>query len=361
MSQEATVEAPAHGKGRKWVRTFLFSMPLDSPLARLHAIAKSFMVLAVSFVVLRMMSTSRPDPLGCILLLGVAVVLLWLSGVIKWLFRSFLVMIFPMLLSLFLVWIAFNPDPGNRILFSRQMYSGVMNVGISAAMIAFVGIVVGYYLHTRQLLWGMVGAVVAAFVISRTPLNLSRTLFSFPLHQPLTLVISDRTVYVAGTKVIGYAAMVLLTFLLILTTRDIEMIGALRKVPRMPYTICLFSSLGVRSLNIAVMDFSTIRQAQVARGINVRKKNFLAKVKDVAYLSVPLIANMMRRSTEISDALSARGYDMSSKPAIYREVRPLRAVDWILILATLALVVAVLVAGVNFTEAVLNLVSGFGS
>ncbi len=358
MSQATVLEAPAHGEGRKWVRTFLLSMPVDSPLAGLHAITKFVMVLGVSFALLRMFSASRPDPVSCTILLAVAVALLWLSGVFKWLFRSFLVMMFPMLLSLFLVWIVFNPAPGNYILFSRQMYSGVVNVGVSLALAAFVGIVVGYYLYTKQLLWGIMGGLAAAVLISRTGLNLTWTLASIPFGEPLTLVVSDRTVYVAATKVLGYSAMVLLTFLLILTTRDTDMIGALRKVPRMPYAICLFSSLALRSLSIAVIDFLTIRQAQVARGVNVQKKNFLARVKDVAYLSVPLIANMMRRSTEISDALSARGYEMGASPSVYREVRPLRAVDWILIMGTLALAVAVLVMGVNLTEIVGSLIAG---
>ena len=361
MSQDNILDAPAHGKGRKWVRTFLLSMPRDSPLARLHAITKFVMVLGVSFALLRMFSASRPDPVGCIILLGMAVVLLWLSGVIRWLFRSFLVMMYPMLLSLFLVWIVFNPAPGNRVLFSRQMYSGVINVGISIALIALVGAILGYYLYTKQLLWGIVGGLAAAFVISQSGLNFTWTLASVPFGEPLTLVVSDWTVYVAATKVLGYSAMVLLTFLLILTTRDIEMIGALRKVPRMPYAICLFSSLGLRSLNIAVIDFSTIRQAQVARGVNVQKKNFLAKVRDVAYLSVPLIANMMRRSTEISDALSARGYEMGANPTIYREVKPFHLVDWLLILGTTVLVVGVLAGGLNITEVVLGLVSRLGA
>jgi len=118
----------------------------------------------------------------------------------------------------------------------------------------------------------------------------------------------------------------------------------------MRYEICVFYSPMLRSLNIALIDFSTIRQAQAARGMNVRKKNIFAKLVDYAYLTVPLIANMMRRSTEISDALSARAYQMGSKPTIYREVKPLRVLDWLLILGTLVLVTAVLWGGINITE-----------
>ena len=359
MSEATMVDTRAPGRGQKWVRTFLFSMRIDSPLAGLHAITKFVLVLGVSLVLMGMISTARPDPVGCILLVGLAFLLLWLSGVIRWLFRSYLVVIFPMLLSLFLSWIAFNPNPGNRILFSRQTYSGVMNLGVSVAMIVFVGIIVGYYVFTKQLYWGILGAVVAALVISQTPLNLSWTFASFPFYQPLTLIISDATVYVAATKVLGYGAMVLMTFLLVLTTRDVEVVGALRKIPRMPYVICQFSSLMLRSLNIAMIDFSTVRQAQVARGVNVQKKNIVAKIRDMAYLTVPLIANMMRRSTEIADALTARGYEMDSKPTIYREVKPFHAVDYVLIIGTTVLVVGVLAAGLNITEVVLGLISRF--
>jgi energy-coupling factor transporter transmembrane protein EcfT len=359
MSEASVVESPAPGRGQKWVRTFLFSMRIDSPLAGLHAVTKFMLVLGVSLVLMGMISTARPDPLGCIILVALAFILLWLSGVIRWLFRSYLVVIFPMLLSLFLSWIIFNPNPGSRILFSRETYSGQINIGASVAMVVFVGIIVGYYLYTKQLYWGILAGVLAALVISQTPLNLSWTLASFPFYKPLTLIISDQTVYVAATKVLGYGAMVLMTFLLVLTTRDIEVVGALRKIPGMPYVICLFSSLMLRSLNIAMIDFSTVRQAQVARGVNVQKKNIVSKIKDMAYLTVPLIANMMRRSTEISDALSARGYEMGSKPTIYREVKSFHVVDYVLIIGSVLLVVAVLAGRFNLTEAAMGLASGF--
>jgi energy-coupling factor transporter transmembrane protein EcfT len=336
-------------------------MRLDSPLAGLHAISKFMLVLGVSLVLMGMISTARPDFLGCVLLVVVALILLWLSGVIRWLFRSYLVVIFPMLFSLFLSWIVFNPNPGSRILFSRQTYSGQVNIGVSVAMIVFVGIIVGYYVFTRQLYWGILAGLLAAIAVSQTPFNLSWTFASFPFHQPLILTISDRTVYVAATKSIGYCAMILMTFLLVLTTRDMEVVGALRKMPRMPYVICQFASLMLRSLNIAMIDFSTVRQAQVARGMNVQKKHIVAKIRDMAYLTVPLIANMMRRSTEISDALLARGYEMGSQPTVYREVKPFHAVDYVLIIGSIVLVIAVLGGGFNLTEFVMGLVSQLGA
>src|SRR4030042_969288 len=167
MSEGSVVDSRSPGRGQKWVRTFLFSMRLDSPLAGLHAVSKFTLVLGVSLVLMGMISTARPDLLGCVLLVAVALVLLWLSGVIRWLFRSYLVVIFPMLFSLFLSWIVFNPNPGTRILFSRQTYSGEINIGVSVAMIVFVGIIVGYYLFTKQLYWGILAGGLAGFVGTR--------------------------------------------------------------------------------------------------------------------------------------------------------------------------------------------------
>jgi energy-coupling factor transporter transmembrane protein EcfT len=79
----------------------------------------------------------------------------------------------------------------------------------------------------------------------------------------------------------------------------------------------------------------------------------------MAYLTVPLIANMMRRSTEISDALSARGYEMSSTPTVYREVKPFHAIDYVLIIGTTVLVVGVMAVGLNITDVLLALIAGF--
>jgi hypothetical protein len=85
MSEATVLDTTSPGRGQKWVRTFLFSMRIDSPLAGLHAITKFVLVLGVSLVLMGMISTARPDPLGCILLVILAFLLLWLSGVIRWL------------------------------------------------------------------------------------------------------------------------------------------------------------------------------------------------------------------------------------------------------------------------------------
>ena len=78
MAEPTLVEAIVPVSERKWIRTFLFSMRIDSPLAGLHAITKFVLVMGVSVALIAMISTADPDPVGCVLLVMLGFVLLWL-------------------------------------------------------------------------------------------------------------------------------------------------------------------------------------------------------------------------------------------------------------------------------------------
>ncbi len=276
--------------GKRYVRTFLFSMRINSPLARLHVITKIVIILVTSTLIVRLMDARDPDPLGIGVLLIVILALLLASGAGQWLFRSYLVAIFPMLSGLFITWVIFNPTPGSHI-----------------------------YL-------------------------------SLPIYQKLSLVISDAGLLTALTKVMGYATMIFASLSLVMTTRDIEFIGAMQQL-RMPYVATFFLTLVLRTLSSAVMDYETIRQAQAARGITLRSRSLPGKIRDMAHMSVPLVATMIRRSTEVSDAVIARGFRLGgAAPVEYKEAHPLRASDWVLLALQGLLLVAVFCPSVNLTH-----------
>ncbi len=276
--------------GKQYVRTFLFSMQINSPLARLHVITKVVIILVTSTLIVRLMDARHPDPLGVGLLMAAALALLLLSGAGRWLFRSYLVVIFPMLSVLFITWIIFNRDPGTHV-----------------------------YL-------------------------------SLPITQQITLVASDANLLTALTKVLGYAAMVFVSLMLVMTTRDIEFVGAMQQL-RVPYVVAFFFSLVLRTLSNAVMDYETIRQAQLARGVALRPRSLPGKIRDMAHMSVPLVATMIRRSTEVSDAVIARGFRLGgTAPTEYHEAQPLRAVDWLILALQVLLLVAVFHPDANLTH-----------
>ena len=82
-----------------------------------------------------------------------------------------------------------------------------------------------------------------------------------------------------------------------------------------------------RNLNTILIDYQDIRMAQTARASGVNRKSIFTKVMDLATLSIPLVANMIRRSTEMGVALYARGFEASSKMTDYKETKRLSYVD----------------------------------
>jgi energy-coupling factor transporter transmembrane protein EcfT len=134
------------------------------------------------------------------------------------------------------------------------------------------------------------------------------------------------------------------TIALVTTARDIELIGALRQL-HCPQAAIFFLSTVFRSLDLALSDYETIRQALFARAITARPRSFIRRLRDVASLAVPLVAIMIRRSSEIGDALLARGYTLGSPKgqpagrymADFYESSPWRLVDWAVLVVSLLL------------------------
>jgi energy-coupling factor transporter transmembrane protein EcfT len=251
-----------------------------------------------------------------------------------------------MLSTLFITWLVFNPDRGTHVYLDLPLYDGTAALALSLSLAVVILVPVITYRLTRTVFWGLVGGIVLAVVLNRLELNPRLVLAEFPFFHPLSLVVSDKNLVVATTKVFGYATMVFLSLTLVMTTRDAETLGAMQQAG-LPYSVSFFTSIMLRSLSMAVLDYGTIRQAQVARGVDVKRKSILGKILDLARISVPLIVTMIRRSTEVGDAVMARGMTrLSAKPAVFRETRPIRAVD--LVLMTLFILLAVAVLGFQF-------------
>ncbi|HEX4205521.1 MAG TPA: energy-coupling factor transporter transmembrane component T, partial [Ktedonobacteraceae bacterium] len=218
----------------------------------------------------------------------------------------------------------------------QQVYSGFLIVGIASWEIAWLAIVGGYFVWTRKVLVGMIIATLATFVLARFVVLPAWTITQVAFFHPLTLLVSDQTLLVAVTKVIGYDGMILCTVALVVISRDAELIGTLRQL-HIPQPVIFFLSTVFRALNLALSDYEIIYQAQVARAINARPRSFIRLLRDLASIAVPMVAMMIRRSSEIGDALHARGYQLTQKSADFYEQSPWRAIDWLMLLVSLGL------------------------
>jgi energy-coupling factor transporter transmembrane protein EcfT len=350
MTQSEVVVPEAQVRGREWVRSFLFAVKIDSPLAQLHVVTKLLVILVLSLIIVRFISTDFPDPVGAILMIALAMTGLYLSGVLRWVFRSYLLVMFPALFGMAFTWVLFNPDPGTGALMTIPLYSGHITIGISLGLAIFVVFAVGWYVVRKGFFWGIVGGLVLAAAVTALVGNPSLTFARFSLGSPWEVLISQKNLIVAVTKALGYGAMIFVSLMLVMTTRDVELTGTMIQM-HVNYVASFFVSTMLRSLSLALSDYSTIRQAQIARGISLKKKNIFRIIADLAYMAVPLTATMLRRSSEVGDAVLIRGFTMKTRsPTEFHEVRRFTMVDFAVLAVCALFVVLVLVFDVNFTQ-----------
>ncbi|GCE16062.1 energy-coupling factor transporter transmembrane component T [Tengunoibacter tsumagoiensis] len=322
--------------GRRFVRSFLFSRRVNAPLAQVHLLARLIFVLCLSAAQLRTINTAHPDLSGALLLWIVSIGFFTLSGMHEKVARWYLLLTLPTMVSLFLTWALFNPVPGHVILVEKPIYSGNVAFGFSFWQVLWLAVVVIYYLWRRALFTGILLASCLTLLLTSFLVLPSWPIAQIHLFHPLTLQISDRGLMLALTKMVGYSGMMLSTVAIVVTSRDTELIGLLMQL-RLPQPVTFFLSTVFRALNLAVADYETIYQAQIARAINARPRSFIRRLRDFSSIAVPMVAMMIRRSSEIGDALLARGYTLQQKSTDYYETSPWRLIDWFVLVLSLVL------------------------
>jgi len=116
---------------------------------------------------------------------------------------------------------------------------------------------------------------------------------------------------------VSYCRLVAMLFGAVLyfsTNRERDTFVALRSVG-LPFAASYAGALSIRSAGMFMEDFATIREAEQARGLDLDALAFREKVRLYTMYTVPLFAVALRRADEISNALFARGYTLSGRPA----------------------------------------------
>ena len=106
--------------------------------------------------------------------------------------------------------------------------------------------------------------------------------------------------------------MILTMVLFLSTTREREIIAALRAV-RFPYVATYVLAMSMRAAGMVLEDFRIVRQAEQARGFDTTGKSIPYKLRKYVMYMIPLFALSLRRAEEFTNALVARGYSFRSK------------------------------------------------
>ncbi|MDR1900393.1 MAG: energy-coupling factor transporter transmembrane protein EcfT [Treponema sp.] len=141
------------------------------------------------------------------------------------------------------------------------------------------------------------------------------------------------------------------------TNRERDFLVALR-VWKLPFAISYFCGLSMRSAGIFMEDYTIIREAEKARGLDTRNLTLTGKIKHFCMYLVPLFTLSIRRSEEISMALYAKGLEYTGR------IEGHKRADWLRSKMTLTVkdkVLVVIILGVFVVGMVFAFGTGFFS
>ena len=327
-------------------------MRTGTPIEKLHVITKFLMIAVMSVLALYMfdipVARGGPDIIGLVLLLALIFSLLIISRTAKYLVSSYLILALPVIFGEFFWWLFLNsPQPGATMVF--YLWPGFFPIGISTAVL--VGIFSLIYYRTRSIGWSLIGSLLLWwFTVMPAALSFSSwsTWARIPIGEAYSFSKPEWALNIALGKALGYGVLIYTSFLFLLTTRDVEIAGCLRQL-KLSFRKSFFIALMFRNLNTILIDYENIRMAQVARGSSVVRKNIFSKIIDLAYVSIPLVATMIRRSTEMGVALYARGFEASKGMTDFKETRKLTYVDYTIIAILAAFLIYEVILGHSIT------------
>lgn len=133
---------------------------------------------------------------------------------------------------------------------------------------------------------------------------------------------------------IKYLVIVPAVFTFLVTTNPSEFAASLNRVG-IGYKGCYSLALALRYIPDVQSDFTKIRNAQAARGIEMSgKASLIDRIKNTSAILFPLIFSSMDRIDVVSNAMELRCFGKYKKRTWYMG-RPLKAPDYIVIACTI--------------------------
>ncbi|MBI2648389.1 MAG: energy-coupling factor transporter transmembrane protein EcfT [Thaumarchaeota archaeon] len=146
-------------------------------------------------------------------------------------------------------------------------------------------------------------------------------------------------------------AMILSGLVLLTTTKIEELEAGLTKLG-MPYPMAFATSAVFRFIPTMMGDAQMVLAAQQARGVDLLRGSIINKMKNSAYIIIPLFTTTLRRFGELPMAIESRGFVPFAKRSYMIELR-FRGADWFVVFASLALTILFIYLRLNGYGAIL--------
>lgn len=202
--------------------------------------------------------------------------------------------------------------------------------------------------------WKQVGTVFS-FIMLFLAINLLAIFFFSPdqgtkiygtetpivhFFGPYTLTLEQ--LFYEFNVMIKYLTVIPAVFMFIVTTNPSEFAASMNRVG-ISYKIGYSMSIALRYIPDVQDDYTKIKHAQEARGIEMSKKaKLMERIKNMAAIIFPLVFSSMDRIDVVSNAMELRGFGKHKKRTWYMG-RPSKKNDYLTIAFTVVFTVAALV------------------
>ncbi len=141
----------------------------------------------------------------------------------------------------------------------------------------------------------------------------------------------DQSIALAASYLFRLWALLVSTMVFLVITRENEFISGLRKM-RVPFSISLMLALVLRFIPMLLAESQQIREAQMARGLELEKIGLYDRMKKFVAIIIPWLVISMKSVSSFTLAISSRGFEVNTgvKRTFFREPR-LRYRDYALI------------------------------
>lgn len=148
------------------------------------------------------------------------------------------------------------------------------------------------------------------------------------LHLFGSYVITKEQLFYEFNVALKYFTVIPVALMFIVTTNPSEFAASLSKLG-VKYTVGYSIALALRYIPDIQKDFTEIKRAQEARGLDMSKSaKFSNRVKNMMAILFPLIFTSLERIDTISNAMELRGFGKKKKRSWYRE-RPFTKTDYV--------------------------------
>jgi len=130
------------------------------------------------------------------------------------------------------------------------------------------------------------------------------------------------------------------TLIFVAITQESEFIAGLRKL-KVPYALCLTFALVLRFMPLLIEEYNQIREAQMARALELEKIPLLERMKHFMAIIVPWLVISLKRVSTLSAAIDSRGFKITGRPRTFFHEPDVSLADWFLILGLVGLFAAV--------------------